>query len=184
MADIHGQAPGRPGRGRFQLNNKPASIDQVLNQISAELQLSSQTEHELLEEIRGHLEDALDDAVQQGHDPHLALQEVGRRFGVEDVGKALQAEHSPWESADAIVACILPVAGALILRWLAFVPDGTAANWNHLLLQPIFWFVAIVVLLASLFYYHRWRYALTVWGFFWALSLIFVFFGTPSQTAE
>jgi hypothetical protein len=160
------------------------SIDQALRQISAELQLSSQTEHELLEEIRGHLEDALDEAVQQGHDPDQAIREVCQRFGVEDVGKALQEEHSPWESSDAIVACILPVAGALIMRWLTFVPNGSAANWSHLLLQPIFWAVAVLVLLTSLLYYHRWKYALTVWGFFWVLSLIFAAFGSPGPTPD
>lgn len=161
-----------------------ASIDQALRQIAAGLQLSSQTEHELLEEIRGHLEDALEEAVRQGRSPDEALREVGERFGMEVVGEALQEEHGPWESADAIVACILPVAGALVLRWLAFVPDGSAANWGHLLLTPIFWVVAVTVLLASLLYYHRWRYALTVWGFFWALSLVFVVFGTPNPSPD
>jgi hypothetical protein len=166
------------------MNGQPDSIERVLAQISAELQLSSQTEHELLEEIQGHLEDALEEAVRQGRDPNEALREVGERFGMEAVGEALQEEHGPWESADAIVACILPVAGALILRWLAFVPDGSAANWGHLLLTPIFWLVAVIVLLASLLYYHRWRYALTVWGFFWALSLIFVAFGTATPAPD
>ena len=156
-------------------------IEQMLGQISAELQLSSQTEQELLEEIRGHLEDALDEANKQGQNPDDALREVGERFGVDVVGEALQDEHGPWESADAIVACILPVAGALILRWLTFVPAGSAANWSHLLLQPIFWVVAVLVLATSMLYYHRWQYALTVWGFFWALSLIFVAFGPTTN---
>lgn len=153
------------------------AIERVLAQIASGLQLSSQTEHELLEEIRGHLEDALETAVQRGQDTDEALLEVAERFGVEVVAEALQNEHAPWESADAIVACILPVAGALILRWLAFVPDGTAANWGSLLFQPTFWLVAFFVLFVSVFYYHRWQYALTVWGFFWTLSLIFIAFG-------
>jgi hypothetical protein len=157
------------------------SIEQVLGQIAAGLQLSSQTEQELLEEIRGHLEDALAEAVRQGQNPDEALREVAGRFGVEVVATALQEEHAPWESADAIVACILPVAGALILRWLTFVPAGSAANWTLLLLQPALWAVAVIVLLISLIYYHRWQYALTVWGFFWALSLIFVAFGPGRQ---
>ena len=160
--------------------NSKLAVDQVLTQIASGLQLSSQTEHELLEEIRGHLEDAAADAMQQGQATDEALHEVAERFGVEVVTEALQAEHAPWESADAIVACILPVIGALILRWLAFVPAGSAANWGHLLLQPAFWTVAIVVLLVSWLHYHRWQYALTVWSFFWALSLIFVAFGPTS----
>ena len=159
-------------------NKNDESIEHVLAQIASGLQLSSQTEHELLEEIRGHLEDALQAAVQRGQDTDEALLEVAERFGVEVVAEALQSEHAPWESADAIVACILPVVGALILRWLAFVPDGSAAHWGSLLLQPAFWFVALMVLLASVLYYHRWQYALTVWGFFWTLSLIFITFGS------
>ncbi len=162
--------------------NNNRGIDQLLGQISAELQLSSQTEQELLEEIRGHLEDALIDANQQGLNPGEALNQVGKRFGVEVVGEALQDEHSPWESADAIVACILPVAGALVLRWLTFAPAGSAANWSHLLRQPTLWIVAVIVLLISILYYHRWQYALTIWGFFWALSLIFIAFGPNNQS--
>ncbi len=152
------------------------SIESALRQIAAGLRLSSQTERELLEEIRGHLEDAVDDAVRRGQDPDDAVREVGERFGVAVVAEALQDEHAPWESADAIVACILPVAGALILRWLTFVPAGSAAGWGFLLLRPSLWVVSVLVLAASLLYYHRWRYALAVWGFFWALSLIFVAF--------
>ena len=160
------------------------TIDQVLQQIAAGLQLSTQTERELLEEIRGHLEDALAKAIRQGRDPDEALREVAERFGIGVVSDALQDEHAPWESADAIVACILPVGGALILRWLTFVPAGSAAtaNWSHLLLQPLFWAVAVLVLLASLLYYHRWLFALTVWSFFWALSLVFVAFGATNPS--
>ena len=158
----------------------PLTIETVLAQIARQLALSSQTEHELIEEIRGHLEDAVDAAVQQGQDPGAALQAVAERFGVELTAAALQAEHAPWESADAIVACIMPVTGALLLRWLAFVPAGSAANWSHLLLQPVFWSVAFFILLTSFLYYRRWQLALTVWSFFWALSLIILFLGTPT----
>ena len=161
----------------MKLSDKPTPVDVLVRRIAAGLQLSSQTEQELLAELRDHLEDAHADALRQGRDPEAALREVAERFGVEDVAAALQDEHAPWESADAIVACILPVAGALILRWLTFVPAGTAANWRHLLLQPLFWATAVLVLLTSWFYYHRWRYALVVWGFFWVLSVIFVAFG-------
>ncbi|MCB0007832.1 MAG: hypothetical protein KDE04_15310 [Anaerolineales bacterium] len=156
------------------------TIEGVLAQIARQLDLSSQTEHELLEEIRGHLEDAVEAAIHQGQEPRLALQAVAERFGVELTAAALQAEHAPWESADAIVACILPVGGALLLRWLAFVPAGTAANWSHLLLQPVFWSVAFFILLTSFLYYRRWQLALTVWSFFWALSLIILLLGTPA----
>ncbi len=163
-------------------HENPLTIEQILEQISTKLQLSTQTEYELLEEIRGHLEDAQEAAIHQGLDADKALREAAECFGVDVVAGALQAEHAPWESADAIVACMLPVIGTLILRWVTFVPAGSAANWSHLLLQPIFWAVAVMVLITSLIYFKRWQYALTVWGFFWALSLIFVVFGssTPS----
>ncbi len=158
--------------------NTQLTIDRMLQQIATGLQLSSQTEHELLEEIREHLEDALAEAEQQGRNSDQALSEVAERFGIELVADALQDEHAPWESADAIVACILPVAGALVLRWLTFVPGGSAANWRYLLVQPGAWLMAVLVLIVSLLYYHRWQYALTIWGFFWALSLIFITFGS------
>lgn len=156
------------------------TIDQVLAQIAQGLNLSTQTERELLDEIRGHLEDAQEAAVRRGQDPHKALLQAAESFGVEIAAAALQDEHSPWESADAIVACILPVAGTLILRWLTFVPDGSAAGWSHLFLQPLLWAVAILVLAASWFYFKRWQVALAIWGFFWALSLIFISFDAVS----
>jgi hypothetical protein len=159
------------------------TIEEVLQKIAAGLQLSSQTERELLDEIRGHLEDARDTAVQRGQNPDQALRQVAENFGVEVAAKALQEEHAPWESADAIVACILPVAGTLILRWLTFVPDGSAAGWSRLLLQPILWAGAIMVLVTSYLYFKRWRMALAIWGFFWVLSLIFIGFGMENQQA-
>ncbi len=157
------------------------TIDQLLEQIAGNLQLSAETERELLEEIRGHLEDSLADAIRRDENPNEAMQKVAQQFGAAVSAQALQDTHAPWESADAIVACILPVVGALILRWLLFVPAGSAGNWSFLLLQPIFWGMALTVLAASWHYYRRWGYAFTVWGFFWVLSLIFVIFDSPTS---
>ena len=162
--------------------NHSKAIDLILAEIRAELELSSETERELLEEIRGHLEDAVETAVSTslnaGVSPdqavETALLEVAQRFGARDVGRALQEVHAPWESADAIIACIIPVVAALMLRWIVFAPDGSAIGWQEILARPAFWIVAFVALLVPVLQFQRWQYALVSWTFFWAITVIFI----------
>jgi hypothetical protein len=90
------------------------------------------------------------------------------------VGQELQAAHAGWGTADAVIATGLPVICALILRWLAFAPDGTALGWPQLLSRPAFWIVALVALLIPLLRFERWRYALVTWVIFWGLTVLFV----------
>ncbi|MCP5096094.1 MAG: hypothetical protein GY943_11110 [Chloroflexi bacterium] len=149
-------------------------INTVLEEILAELDLSRETETELLDEIRIHLEDALETAVANGKDETAALLDVAERFGAREVGQALQEIHAPWESADAIIACIIPVVAALVLRWLAFAPDGSAIGWQAILVRPAFWVVAIVALLIPVLQFKQWQYALISWGIFWVITVIFV----------
>jgi hypothetical protein len=92
---------------------------------------------------------------------------------VEEVGQALQATHLGWGAADGVVAAGLPVVCALALRWIVFVPDGTAVGWREALVRPAFWVVALAALLLPLLRFPRWRYALVSWAFFWTLSVIF-----------
>jgi hypothetical protein len=149
------------------------SVDQVLARIRARLDLEAETEHEVLEEIRAHLEEAVEEARARGLDAQEALAEVAARFGVEEVGQELHATHVGWGTADGVVAAALPVICALLLRWLVFAPDGTAVGWREVLVQPTFWVVALAALLLPLLKFPRWRYALASWAFFWVLSVIF-----------
>lgn len=149
------------------------SVDQVLDAIRAEMQLSKEAEHEILAEVRTHLEDAWEAALQRGEEPDEALLNIATRFGGDEVGQALQAVHLPWQSADAIIACALPVLLALVLRWLIYAPDGTMLGWEAVLLRPAFWIVSLVALLVPLLCFQRWRIALLGWGFFWGLTILF-----------
>jgi hypothetical protein len=157
------------------------TIDHILKEIEQQLELSRETEQELLAEIRTHLEDAMLEAKVKGESEEVALLKVAEKFGVAEVGPALQDVHAPWESADAILACLLPVVAALVLRWLAFAPDGTALGWVEALSRPGFWVVAVVALLIPFLQFQRWRYALASWGIFWTLTIIFIVFPTVSQ---
>jgi hypothetical protein len=152
------------------------TIDQVLAKISQHLHLSKETEHEVLAEIRTHLEDAVADAAIKGADEQLALRKAAEQFGIDEVGVELQEVHAGRESIDAIVATALPVLFAIILRWLAFAPDGSALAWPKLLIWPSFWIVAGAALVVPVLAFHRWRLALFGWGFFWLLTVIFVVF--------
>lgn len=148
-------------------------IDQWLDQIRVHMDLDSETEHEILAEIRDHLEEAAHES--QGLDRADALAQAAARFGMEEeIGKALQATHIGQGTAEAVVAAALPVVGALILRWLAFAPDGTAVGWPQLLSRPAFWIVALAVLLIPILKFERWRYALAAWAFFWMLTVLSV----------
>jgi len=149
-------------------------LDRLLARIRAQMDLDSETEHEVLAEIRAHLEEAIAEAQAEGLDEVQALARVVARFGVEEVGQELQAAHAGWGTADAVIAAGLPVLCALILRWLAFAPDGTALGWPQLLNRPSFWIVALVLLVIPLLKFERWRYALAAWVFFWALTVVFV----------
>lgn len=149
------------------------TVDEVLACIHACLDLEAETEYEVLEEIRVHLEEALEEARARGLDEQEALAQVAACFGVEEVGRALQAAHVGWGTADGVLAAALPVICALILRWLVFAPGGTAVGWREVLVRPAFWVVALAALLLPLLRFPRWRYALVSWAFFWALSVVF-----------
>lgn len=151
-----------------------SDIDEILARIQAQMDLDLQTENEVLQEIRSHLEEVVAVAQAQGMDEATALAEAAARFGVEEVGTALQAVHAGWGTADAVIAAGLPVVCALVLRWLAFAPDGSALGWPHMLARPAFWIVALSALLVPLLKFERWRYALVSWGFFWTITVIVV----------
>jgi hypothetical protein len=150
------------------------TLDTVLTAISAEMNLSKATEWELIEEIRGHLEDAVADARATGLDEDAALLKAAEKFGAAEVGQALQAVHMPWESADALLACFVPVLGGLVLRWLVFAPSGSAVGWPMALSAPAFVVLAVVLLLVPCLQFRRWPYTVTAWLFIWGVSVVFM----------
>lgn len=150
-------------------------IEDLLDRIRAQMELDGETEQEILDELRDHLEEAVAEARAEGLDEAGALARTAARFGLEEVvGRELQAAHAGWGTADAVLAAALPVLCALILRWLAFAPDGTALGWPQLLSRPAFWIVALAALFIPLLRFERWRYALATWILFWGLTVVFV----------
>lgn len=157
-----------------------SEIDNLVERIRGQMDLDSEAEQEILAEIRDHLEEAVAEARAEGLDETEALAQAAARFGLEEeIGRELQAAHAGWGTADAVVATALPVVCALILRWLAFAPDGTALGWPQLLSRPAFWVVALAALLIPLLKFERWRYALVTWVLFWGLTIIFVALSAP-----
>jgi hypothetical protein len=150
-------------------------MDGILARIQAQMDLDGETEQEVLAEIRDHLEQAVAEAQAEGLDEGEALARAAARFGLEwQVADGLHAAHAGWGTTDAVIAAGLPVLCALVLRWLAFAPDGTALGWPQLLSRPAFWLVALAALLIPLLKFERWRYALVGWVVFWGLTMIFV----------
>lgn len=152
----------------------PRTVDDVLARIRAQMDLDAESEHDVLAEIRAHLEEAVAAARAEGLDEAAALVQAAARFGAgEDVGRALQQAHAGRATADAVIAAALPVVAALVLRWLSFAPDGTALGWRELAGRPAFWIVAVVALIVPLVKFERRRYALVLWAVFWALTVVF-----------
>lgn len=150
------------------------TIDDVLERVRAEMNLEAETEYEVLEEIRGHLEEAVADAQEEGLDKDEALARAATRFGVEEVGQKLQVTHEGWGALEGIAAAALPVLFVLVLRWLVFAPDGTFVGWQAMVTRPGFWIVAVTVLLIPLWRFPRRRHALITWAIFWALSVVVI----------
>ena len=155
-------------------------VDDLIERIRAQMTLDGEMEQEILAELRDHLDAAMEQAQAEGLTEAEALARAASRFGLEEqVGQELQAAHAGRGTADAVVAAALPVICALVLRWLAFAPDGTALDWPQLLVRPAFWAVALVALLIPLLKFERWRYALATWVLFWSLTVLFV--ALPAQ---
>jgi len=152
-----------------------SEIDRLLACSAAEMDLDSETEHEVLAEMQGHLEDAVAQGRAEGLDEAAALARAAARFGVgQEIGQAMQSTHAGWGTADAVMAAALPVICSLILRWLIYAPDGTILGWPELLSRPALWIVALTALLVPALKFERWRYALAAWAIFWVLTLLFV----------
>jgi hypothetical protein len=150
------------------------TIDDVLERIGAQMNLEAEREYELLEEMRGHLEEAVADGRARGLGAEESLAQAAARFGVEEVGQELQATHEGWGALEGIAAAALPVLFALLLRWLVFAPDGTFVGWREALSRPAFWLVAVLALVIPLWRFPRRRYALISWAVFWGLSVVII----------
>ncbi len=154
------------------------SIDDILSQIQSRLGLEAETEHEVLEEIRGHLENAVADAKARGIDEQHALMQAASEFGVEQTTAELRATHAGRGIWEGIAAAALPVLFTLILRWLIFSPNGTADAWREMLSRPTLIVIAIAAILLPLVRFPRRRYAIALWILFWGISLITVLLPT------
>lgn len=154
------------------------TIEQVLDQIQTRLGLEAEAEHEILEEIRGHLEEAAADARARGLDEEQSLSEAASAFGVEQATVELRKTHAGWGTLDGVAAAALPVFFALVLRWLIFTPDGTAVAWREMLSPLPLAVIASTAILLPLLRFPRRRYALMLWVFFWGLSIATVLWPT------
>jgi len=148
--------------------------DRLLACIRDELDLDAESEHEVLEEIRFHLEATASEAQARGLTREDALIEAVERFGAVEVGQELQVVHEGEGVADGVIAAGLPVICTLVLRWVVFSPGGTAVHWQELLSRPAFWVVAFAALLVPLLRFSHKGYAIVSWTFFWTISVVFV----------
>jgi hypothetical protein len=145
---------------------KSVTIDDVLGQIQSRLGLEAETEHEVLEEIRGHLEEGVASARARGMDEQQALRDVATAFGLQLSTVELRATHAGWGTLEGVAAASLPVSLTLVLRWVIFAPGGTADAWRELLSWPSFGVIAGAAILVPLLCFPRRRCALALWIFF------------------
>ncbi len=157
-------------------DSKRLTVDDVLQHIGANLNLSSETEWELLEEIRAHLEDAVEAARVSDKDEQTALLKAAEAFGLEESSTELQKIHGEWEISQVLLMCIAPIFCTVVLRWLMFAADGTTDGWQTLFSRPVTITIALAVLLLPLSQMRHWPYAAFGWLIFWGISIIFVAF--------
>ncbi len=150
------------------------TIDDVLEQMRPGLNLEAETEYEVLEEIRGHLEEAVNAARTRGLDEQLALKEAAAALGMQQTATELHEAHAGWGTLEGVAMAALPVIFALVLRWVIFAPDGATDTWREMLPRPTLAVIAVVAILVPLLRFPQRRYALVLWVLFWGLSLITV----------
>ncbi len=154
------------------------TINDVLSEIQPRLGLEADAEHEILEEIRGHLEEAVAEARDRGLDEQRALREAASSFGVEQTATELHHTHAGRGTLEGVAAAGLPVIFALVLRWVIFAPDGTADAWRETLTRPALGVIAVAAIAVPLLRFPKRRYAIALWVFFWGLSLVTVVWPT------
>ena len=150
------------------------TIDDLIGQIRPGLGLEADMEHVVLEDIRGHLHDAVAAAKASGLDEQQALEAAASAFGLEQATAELRETHAGRGTLEGVAAAALPVSFALILRWTIFAPDGTAGAWREMLTGPTLVVIAAAALLVPLLRFPERRYANALWIFFWGLSLVTV----------
>ncbi len=154
------------------------TLDDVLSQIKLQMRLEAETEQEVLEEIRSHLEDAVAAAQARGLDEEEALNQAAAEFGVEQTAAALYKTHAGQGALEGVAVAALPVLFTLVLRWMIFAPNGTTDAWPEMLSRTTLVVIAGVAFLLPLLRFPRRRYAIVLWAFFWALSLATVLWPT------
>ncbi|NUQ37882.1 MAG: hypothetical protein HUU23_08825 [Caldilineales bacterium] len=154
------------------------AIDAYLAGLAERLELDAQQRRELLDEMRGHLQDAVAAAQARGLDEQTSLQEALAAFGPEvRIAAEMNTVYAGWGMTDAIIFTALPVIMGLLLRWLVFAPAGSAAGWEKVLTSLPFWIVALAALLVPLLRFPRFRFALISWVLFWSMTVAFVALG-------
>lgn len=148
-------------------------IDLILKRIKRDLNLTRETEREILDEIKTHFEDVVFDAEERGEPIDAALESAVAAFGISEVGPTIQHVHADWNNIDPILLCLIPVVAALVLRWLTFSPSGSLVDWQLLLRQPAFWIVATAAFLIPILQFKEKIHILISWVIFWLLSIIF-----------
>ncbi len=155
---------------------KQLSIDSVLEMVREKLALSSEAEWELLEEIRSHLEEAVENEKAAGVDEEIALLKAAEAFGIDESTADLQTVHAEWEILHVLLMCIVPVFCTLILRWLIFAAEGTAGGWQPMFSRPTIVAIALFTLILPIIQFRKWPYVTVGWVCFWAISLVFLAF--------
>lgn len=148
------------------------TIEDVISQIQPRLGLEAEAEHEVLEEIRGHLEEAVDAAKARGLDEPQALREAVSALGLEQAVEELRATYAGWGVSEGVAAAALPVVCALVLRWVIFAPDGTADGWRAMLTPPALAVIAVAAILVPALRFPRRSHAIALWAVFWGLSVL------------
>jgi len=149
-----------------------ADLDQALKLVAGRLLIESDREHEVLAELRSHLEEATDAGVRRGLSRPAALQQAVDALGVTETADELHQTHAGLGVREGVLAAAVLVVLALALRWVTFAPEGTATRWRVLVEPQALALACLTSVAVVAWWFRRSRYAVAVSAFFGAISLI------------
>jgi len=148
-------------------------VEHALQCVQRQLDLDAETQRDVLDELRGHLEEAVESGRRHGLSEDEAVTRALSALEGEDLGTEFQRVHAGEATTEGVMMAGLPVLFALILRWLVFAPEGTVGGWREVLIRPAFWVISVSALLAPWLQFSRRRHAVMSWAVFWVLTVVF-----------
>jgi hypothetical protein len=148
------------------------AIDNYLEDLRGQLAVDMLTEQEILNEVRTHLEESMAEELARGRSPAEAAKLAISHLGdARILAREMEAVHGN-SVLEALFSTIVPVALALVFKWVALPLIQSYQAWQHLSTPLLFVTLAALALLTPGLFLRRWRLGFPAWLFFGTLSIM------------